>query len=459
MQQQSRPPQLSPARIVAFEVLEAVETDDAYANLLLPVRIGRAALSDVDARLATELTYGTLRMRGFYDRVIEIAANRPTSKIDPRVLDALRLGAHQLLSTRIPTHAAVNESVELVRRYATRSAIGFANGVLRAISRRSTDEWREDVSAEARSDDERLAELSSHPEWVIRAFRGALERDGLGDTLDELLEADNVAPVVNLIALPGVGLGEPDDYGTPNRYSPLGFTRDGEGALELDVHGGRIRVQDEGSQLAALALSRARPVVAGERWLDLCAGPGGKAVLLAAEALASGAVLDANEVIPVRADLVRSALSAVSTGIPVSVVDGRAIGEERPGYYDRILLDAPCTGLGALRRRPEARWRKSPRDVAELTRLQGELLDSAVAALRPGGILAYVTCSPHTAETHGVVKGALSRWGDTLTSLDVPTVLDGLTRHPLDLPAGPHAQLWPHRDGTDAMFIALLEKH
>jgi 16S rRNA (cytosine967-C5)-methyltransferase len=182
-------------------------------------------------------------------------------------------------------------------------------------------------------------------------------------------------------------------------------------------------------------------------------------VLLAAEARESGAVLDANEVIPVRADLVRSALSAVSTGIPVSVVDGRAIGEERPGYYDRILLDAPCTGLGALRRRPEARWRKSPRDVAELTRLQGELFDSAVSALRPGGILAYVTCSPHTAETHGVVKGGLSRWGDTLTPIDVPTVLDGLTRHPLDLPAGPHAQLWPHRDGTDAMFIALLEKH
>ncbi|SIN74172.1 RsmB/NOP family class I SAM-dependent RNA methyltransferase [Agromyces cerinus] len=460
---QSRPaqPRIAPARIVAVEVLEAVRADEAYANLLLPTRIRRAGLDRADAAFATELTYGTLRMQGFYDRVIELAANRPASAIDPAVLDVLRLGAHQLLATRVATHAAVNEQVELARRVAPKAA-GFANAVLRTISRTSPEEWRELVAEGASSEDARLGAVTSHPEWIVRALRTALDHEGRADEIEQLLDADNASPRVNLAVLPGLDVDTADIEGLePDPFSPIGAVA-ADPIAAAERSGGRIRVQDEGSQLAALALTRARPVESGEHWLDLCAGPGGKTAVLAAEALAGGAVLAANETVPARAELVRNAIVGVPLDVEVHVGDGRELDLEAlgaPGGFDRILLDAPCTGLGALRRRPEARWRKAPADVAELTKLQGQLFDSAFAALAPGGILAYVTCSPHTAETHGTLAAALRRAGDAAEQLDTRSVIDGVSRHPLDLAGAPETvQLWPHRHGTDAMFIALVRK-
>ncbi|MFP3465489.1 RsmB/NOP family class I SAM-dependent RNA methyltransferase [Leifsonia sp. SIMBA_070] len=456
----ARPPEthVQPARRVALEVLQAVRESDAYANLLLPTKINRAALSTADAALATELTYGTLRMQGYYDRVIALAAGRPVDRIDPPLLDVLRLGVHQLLSTRVAAHAAVNESVGLARQVGSRSGTGFVNGVLREIGRHSPEEWRNYVADDARNEDDRLSALSSHPVWVVRALRRSLAAEGRGDELEALLAADNTAPRVNLIALPG--LVEEPAGARPDRFSPPGFTVGGgdpQGIVEES--GGRIRVQDEGSQLAALVLSRARPVEEGERWLDLCAGPGGKSALLAAEALAGGASLVANELVPARAELVRRALAPVPLEVPVWEQDGVALGAERPDAFDRILLDAPCTGLGALRRRPEARWRKTPRDVAELTVLQADLLDSAVAALKPGGLLAYVTCSPHVGETRGIVAAALERHAGVLEQEQTAEVVQSLAREELDLAGDPlTVQLWPHRHLTDAMFIALLRK-
>lgn len=452
---------ISAARLVAFDVLEAVRADEAYANLLLPARIRRAGLSRADAAFATELTYGTLRMHGLYDLVIELAAGRPTSEIDPAVLDVLRLGTHQLLATRVPTHAAVYEQVALARRVAPKAA-GFANAVLRTISRTSPEAWRDLVAEGARNEDDRLARLGSHPTWVVRAFRAALEREGRAAELGELLEADNASPRVNLAVLPGLGADTAQIEGfEPDRFSPIGGTgADPIGAAEAS--GGLVRVQDEGSQLAVLTLTRAEPVRAGERWLDLCAGPGGKTAVLAAEALAGGATLVANELVPARAELVRRAIAAVPLDVDVRVGDGRELDPAvlgAPGGFDRILLDAPCTGLGALRRRPEARWRKAPSDVAELTKLQGDLFDAAVGALAPGGILAYVTCSPHTAETRGVLAAGLERWHGRVEQLDTEATAQAVSRHPLDLAGGPGTvQLWPHRHGTDAMFIALVRR-
>lgn len=456
----SGPPQtrVQPARQVALDVLQAVRESDAYANLLLPTRIARAGLSAADAGLATELTYGTLRMQGYYDRVIAIAAGRTVDRIDPPLLDVLRLGAHQLLSMRVPSHAAVNESVGLARAVGSRSGSGFVNGVLREIGRHTPDEWRDEVAARAKNDDDRLSALYSHPVWVVRALRRSLDAEGRADELEQLLEADNTAPRVNLIALPGL-VDKPDDA-RDDRFSPPGFTVGGGDPFGIvERTGGRIRVQDEGSQLAALALTRAEPVRPGERWLDLCAGPGGKAALLAAEALAGGATLVANELVPARADLVRRALAPVPLEVPVWEQDGTVVGAEHPEEFDRILLDAPCTGLGALRRRPEARWRKSPRDVAELTALQSALLDSAIAALKPGGLLAYVTCSPHLAETRGVIADARERHGALLEPQATADALQSLAVERLDLAGdGETVQLWPHRHLTDAMFIALLRK-
>jgi 16S rRNA (cytosine967-C5)-methyltransferase len=450
---------VQPARQIALDILIAVRESDAYANLLLPVRLERARLSEADAGLCTELTYGTLRLQGYYDRVIEVAARRPAIEIDPRILDVLRLACHQLLSMRVAQHAAVDEAVSLAATVGSNSATGFVNGVLRTITRTPADEWRDRVLAGATTPDERLAAEYSHPEWVLRAFRQALAAEGRESELDSLLQADNIAPRVSVTALPGKSTVDAlDAYASP--YSPVGATLDRGDPARLDaVRSGTARVQDEGSQLAALALSRARPIEPGERWLDLCAGPGGKAALLAAEAAVGGATLIANELVPARAGLVRNALAVFTPAPEVLELDGTTIGELYPESFDRILLDAPCTGLGALRRRPEARWRKQPRDVADLAELQFALLGSAVAALKPGGVLAYVTCSPHLGETRVAIQSAVRKLGDAVSLLQTQEVLAAVTREPLDLPDAAHVQLWPHRHGTDAMFIQLLEKH
>jgi len=218
-------------------------------------------------------------------------------------------------------------------------------------------------------------------------------------------------------------------------------------------------VQDEGSQLVALALASAphgRERADGERWLDLCAGPGGKAALLGALAAERGARVTAVEVAPHRAKLVEQAVA----GLPVDVVctDGRTVGEHESlpaGGFDRVLVDAPCTGLGALRRRPEARWRRAPGDLPPLTRLQRELLGAALRAVVPGGFVVYATCSPHLVETRVTVDEAMRRSESTVEQLDARQVLpEGMP----GLGPGPAVQLWPHRHGTDAMYLALLRR-
>lgn len=451
----------SPARRVAYDVVAAVATSDAFANLLLPTALTRARLHGSDAGFATELTYGTLRRLGTLDAIIELAAERSIAKVRPDALAVLRLGIYQLHHMRVPVHAAVSESVGLARAVGGATTAGFVNAVLRRVAALDAQGWMERLDAQARSDDERLALRSSHPVWVIRAFRRALQAEGREAELDALLEADNAAPRVTMAALPGV-IERPADT-APSQFSPVGFALDG-GAPEplVRASGNRLRVQDEGSQLVALALAGLDPVAAGERWLDLCAGPGGKTAMLAARALQEGATLDANEVVPARAGLVRQALSGVPADVSVFEEDGRSFAAGHPDRYHRVLVDAPCTGLGALRRRPEARWRKQPGDVAALSALQSELLDAALQATVPGGVVAYVTCSPHLAETAGVVAEAERRWGDRVAQLDAREAIRAVSAAPIDLPtpasgAG-HAQLWPHRHGTDAMFIALLRR-
>ena len=475
-----------PARRVAFGVVRAVHAEDAYANLVLPARIRQARLDRRDAGFATELAYGTLRGLGLYDAILTRCVDRPLEKIDPPVLDALRLGAHQLLGMRVPAHAALDATVSLVRAEIGAGASGFVNAVLRRVAERPLEEWLADV-APADGGDAALAVRASHPVWIVRALRQALaahrgtrhiaDRDA---ELAALLEADNAPPVVNLVALPVAGGAEAlaaalDDGAEPGPLAPDSALHSGGDAGRLPgVREGVLRVQDAGSQLTARALAQAPvPAAAGraERWLDLCAGPGGKAALLAALAAERGATLVANEVAPHRADLVRQALAAVPADAwTVRAGDGRTIADapEAAPAFDRVLVDAPCTGLGALRRRPESRWRRTPADLAELTGLQAELLDAAVSVLAPGGVLAYVTCSPHVAETVVQVQDLVRRHPE-LELLDARTALDTVALDDLRLdeaePAGAPepadvvartAQLWPHRHGTDAMFLALL---
>jgi 16S rRNA (cytosine967-C5)-methyltransferase len=448
-----------PARRAAYETVAAVHRDDAYANLVLPTILERAGLGGRDAAFATELVYGTLRRRGTLDAVIAAAADRGVERIDPPARDALRLGAYQLLFTRVPPHAAVSTTVGLVAGLVP-GATGFANAVLRRISQEPLDDWVARVAPAAADDPVgHLAVAHSHPAWIVRAFADAL--DGDLDEAGRALAEDNEPAPVHLCARPGradpAALAD-EVGGAPGAFSRYAVYLPGGAPGELPaVAEGRAHVQDEGSQLVALALADA-PVSEGpaERWLDLCAGPGGKAALLGALAGQRGAGVTAVEVAEHRARLVERAVR----GLPVTVVweDGRRVGDvdELPaGRFDRVLLDAPCTGLGALRRRPEARWRRQPRDLPALTRLQRELLVAAIAAARPGGVVAYATCSPHLVETRVSVAEARRRSPYRTDLLDARAYL------PAGMPGlgdGPTVQLWPHRHGTDAMFLALLRR-
>jgi 16S rRNA (cytosine967-C5)-methyltransferase len=442
---------VDPARDAAFSTLRAVDEKDSYANLVLPTLLRERKVDGRDAALATELTYGTLRMSGQLDVILAACSSRPVDEIDPQVRDALRLGAYQLLHTRVPQHAAVSSTVDLVRRHAGEGRSKFANAVMRAVSRRSLEEWL--VELAPADDVGRLTFTTSHPRWIVGAFADAL---GSLTEAAAALDADNDRPQVHLVARPGritrdellAAAGPEAVAGLLSRYA-VRLPGGGEPAAITPVRRGRAAVQDEGSQLAALALAAAPLEGRDEVWLDLAAGPGGKAGLLAGLAAERGAVLIANEVAPHRARLVGRALADAPNALAV-VGDGLAPAW-RDGAFDRVLLDAPCSGLGALRRRPEARWRRRPEDLAGLGPLQRRLLDTAIDSVRPGGVVGYVTCSPHLAETRAVVADALKAHPG-LEQLDVRPLLPGVP----DLGDGPTVQLWPHRQGTDAMFVCLL---
>jgi 16S rRNA (cytosine967-C5)-methyltransferase len=457
-------PAADPARAVALEVLRGVDERDAYANLLLGTVLERTGLDARDAAFATELTAGTLRMRGLYDAVLATLVGRPLAALDPAVLHVLRLGTHQILSMRVPSHAAVSTSVDLVRSVVGPRPAGLVNAVLRKVAARDVDGWVEQVLPDGADATERLAVRHSHPRWIVEGLHEALTGASTGAggqgpapdaglvELDALLAADNAVGAVTLVARPG--LAEPAellvDGARPGLLSPWAVRLDGGNPGDLPaVRERRAGVQDEGSQLVAWLCADAPLSGSDDRWLDLCAGPGGKAALLGAVAAQRGAELVANEVQPHRAELLRQAVAGLDN-VRVTVADGRRPTWERASF-DRVLVDAPCTGLGALRRRPEARWRKQPGDVPGLVRLQHDLLASAMESVRPGGVVVYATCSPLLAETREVVDRLLVGRSDVVVDTSA------------ELPEGGRAgerflQLWPHRHDTDAMFAAVLRR-
>jgi 16S rRNA (cytosine967-C5)-methyltransferase len=443
-------PRPDPSRRAAFEVLKAVRVKDAYSNLVLPHVLGKHRLSGRDAAFTTELAAGTIRRQGTYDAILAACTDRPLASTPAKVLDILRLGSHQLLSMRVAPHAAISTSVDLVRSEVGPGPAGFVNAVLRQVSAHDLEEWL------TRLDADRSVRFS-HPPWVVDVLTEAV---GL-DEVDALLEADNDPPAVTLVARPGRSTVE-ELPGEPTSYSPYGVVSSGGSPADVPaVASGSAGVQDEGSQLVAHALVSAPIEGADERWLDLCAGPGGKAALLAALAAARGARLVANESQAHRADLVRQTLAGADGVEAVTVEDGTAPPWER-GTFDRVLVDAPCTGLGALRRRAEARWRRRPEDLRELVPLQRALVDNALDLVRPGGVVLYATCSPVLAETRDVVGAVLVGRDDTKLG-DTAALLTSAAGLRADVPdcAGPLAgtvQLWPHRHGTDAMFMALLRR-
>ena len=446
-------------RQAALEVLLAVLDDDAYANVMLPAVLRRRQLSGRDAAFATALTYGAIRWQGLWRAILAACVRRPLDDIEPGVLAVLILGTQQLLDMRVPAHAAVDSSCALARGFSTRRSggsgptaagrAGFVNAVLRSVAERDVSAWIDHLDL---ADD--LSLRWSHPAWVVAGLGEALRAQGTGEELPALLASDNEPALPTLAAVPGrldpAELRAVEGL-TAGRWSPWSaIMTHGTPEDSAYIASGAARVQDEGSQLVVLALLRAAVLGPDDSWLDMCSGPGGKAALLAGEARSVGASCLAVEQHEARASMVEDAVHG--TGCQVLTADARLVpwGDRS---FTRILVDAPCSGLGALRRRPDARWRRSPADVPALAARQRELLDVAIHAARSGGVICYATCSPLVAETSAIVRAAVAE--ADVDIIDAPSLLPEVPR----CAVGPFVQLWPHRHGTDAMFLALLRKH
>jgi 16S rRNA (cytosine967-C5)-methyltransferase len=423
-------PQQVTVRDVALAALERVD-GGAYANVALPAMLRRSELTLSGRAAATDLVYGSLRMRAALDFALAPLSRQPLDRLEPLVLRGLRLGAYELLFGGTAAHAAVAETVGAVARAGHRGQAGYVNAVLRRLAATGPawpDPGRDPVGWATTG--------GSHPAWIVEE---ALVRLGPEEML-ALVQADNVRPEVSLRATPGRAtqeelLAELAEAGLPVRPSPLSpdcviLERGDPGPLAA-VREGRAVVQDAASALVAPAVG-ARP---GDLVADLAAGPGGKAGHLAA----LGARVLAVEVQPGRARRVAETARrlGVSDRLHTVVADGRR-PPLRPGAADAALVDAPCTNLGSLRRRPEARWRHHPEDVPGLGELQLDLLEAAADAVRPGGTVLYSVCTWTRAETHEVVAELLER------------------RPELRLDEA--RQTWPHRDGADGMFLARLFK-
>ena len=432
-------------RLLVYDILQEVNRSDGYSNLLLPQALTDADFEQRDKGFATELLYGTLRMQGRHDYIAAQVSDRSWSEVDPGIVDVVRLGAHQLFEMRVPSHAAVSATVELSRKVIGESKASFVNALLRKMSAQTLDQWLEPVN-EIKDPVTRLAIMYSHPEWIVSAYYDLL-RDYA--EVEKLLSANNSPASPTLVWWPGrstqeefISLGA-----VSTAFSPYGLKYEGTPASLEAIRHRRAGVQDEGSQLVASIFAS---VVAEEKsWLDLCAGPGGKAALLASIAKVNGRDFTANEISKPRSELVKQVIGTAR----LWVGDGRDIASHNE-RFGAILADVPCTGLGALRRRPEVRWRRQVSDLRALTQLQRELSDAAISILEVGGYFGYATCSPHLAETSIQVK-------DILNSHPELELID-LTEY---LPAGLQEairdgalSLWTHRHETDAMYMAVFRK-
>ena len=435
---------LTPARTVAYRVVRRVTGDGAWADRAFRAEAERAGLEPRERAFAQQLAYGTVQRLRTIDHALAAASSRPLAKVDAALLDALRLGAFQVLFLAVPDHAAVEQTVELVKADSPRAS-GFANAVMRRVAR----EGRAAVDAIDASTPEGAALAHSHPDWVARAWWEQLGPDGAR----ALMERDNEPPESAIRANELVttrdelaaAIGVPSH---PAPGLPEGLVLD----APWDAHGsplfarGALIPQSRGSMLVARIVDP-QP---GERVLDMCAAPGAKTTHLAALMRGEGQIV-AVELNPKRAESLRA--NAERMRAPwIEVVTGDA-REAPAGPFDRILIDPPCSDLGTLQSRPDARWRKSPGQVAELVRLQRGLIDAALERLAPGGVVVYSSCTISAAENERQIDRLLADRHDVER--------DDLANHHPEVAhpsADGYLQLLPHRDGADGFFIARLRR-
>lgn len=437
-------PNPAPSRLVAYELITQVNRQGAYANLRLPELLIKTKMNLADKAFTTELAYGTLRMQARHDYIASKFIDRTFAELDEKIVDLLRMGIHQITQMRVADHAAVSETVEVAKLVAGESKASYVNAILRKVSANSNDLLEIKDFTTLR----RLSIQYSHPEWIISSFFDQMKDWA---EVELFLAANNNPATPDVVAWPGksstdelLTLGATPIPGFVNGVNLPGIPMDFSPIVER-----RAGVQDRGSQLVVENfLASFKP---GLSWLDMCAGPGGKAAYLFNSLLSmdKSATFLANEPTSHRAELVKRVVNNQQV-----VSFDATVANNFNQKFDRILIDAPCTGLGALRRRPEARWRKSLHDLKELVLLQKQLLASAYQLLSPNGVIAYVTCSPHLAETKGQVIDFLSAHSD----MKILPMGKLELAHKEGVLSDGTVQLWTHHNQSDAMFMAMFEK-
>jgi 16S rRNA (cytosine967-C5)-methyltransferase len=469
---------ISPARTTAFDILLQVEKEDAYASELL--HSGQyAALSPEDHGLATQIVMGVLRWRSQLDSALGLFSKWPLAKFDAEVLTALRMGAYQLTRLeRVPAHAAVHESVELVKRSRRTSAAGLVNALLRKVdgtprvSRSSRDQMVKDQAVSDRANNEMadearantpaaIAARYAHPEWLVARW---LAHFGLEATRMICTENQRVpATHIRLRDASGTDNSAPFDFVGENiRLSPGSLLASARRVESGDItktqafRNGRIAIQDEASQLVALLLGQ------GTRILDACAAPGGKTAILAERN--PTATIVALDLHPHRTRLLRERVQAPNVNVVTADLRAFPLGEK----FDRVLVDAPCTGTGTLAHHPEIKWRLRAEDIPELQSLQVSLLQAAMQHVAPGGTLLYSTCSLEPEECEQVVGKALQEKSTTGQEFGLGSIIEELshlqnnkiltTPNIERLTQGPYLRTYSGVHPCDGFFAALLHK-
>ncbi len=432
------------AREIALRIINEIKNNGAYANIALAKEMPRHNLNDQDRRFVTELVYGTVKAGDTLDWILSFYVDRPLKKIPPVILNVLRMGIYQLrFMDKVPPSAACNQAAELAKTYGHAGTVRFVNGVLRTIARQPERIIYPDAEKDAALF---LARQYFHPLWLVERW---LKRLGFEET-EALCASNNEAPKLTVrtntlkisraelmqrLTVEGVSA-------EVSEAAPEGIVLNAHPSLSnlATLKEGLFQVQDESSMRVAHWL-QPQP---GELILDVCAAPGGKTTHIAALMKNEGRIV-AMDIHEHKLELIRqNALRLGLENIEVTLQDACAVDHVFPAVADRVLVDAPCSGLGVLRRRADARWRKTPEMIAELPKLQLQILSSASRCLKPEGVLVYSTCTTEEEENQAVVESFLRQNPDFI----------------LDAPEGEPQmlQLWPQRDDADGFFICRMRR-
>ncbi len=445
---------LDNAREAALKILYEINEKGAYSNISLNKHLISREFSNKDRAFITELVYGVVKWRLKLDRTVAACSNIKLSKLSPWIINILRLGAYQLLHmTRVPPSAACNESVRLAGRYGHKASAGFVNAVLRNISRGGGS----DVIPDKNSDPVGyLSVRYSYPEWLAARY---MEMFGM-EFAESLLDAGNETPKLTVRANTlRIGVSELLDMlkrdgvdAVPGKYANEAIIiKSSVSVAQLEAFkGGLLQVQDESSMLPAAVLAPSP----GDNVLDACSAPGGKATHMA-QLMNNQGKVTARDIHEHKLKLIEEATARLGTDIVKTEMHDAAVPDQRDeAAYDRVLLDAPCTGLGIIRRKPDIKWARESGDIKSITELQSRLIGNLSRTVKPGGILVYSTCTILPEENEHIIRNFIENNEEFIEDDIAPFLPSTLAKHA----KGCMLQLYPNRDGIDGFFIARMKR-